>query len=118
MKRLIPILGALLISTSAFALTSFTTITYGSVATTNTYQLILPIANSNFRSGCTVQNTSTSTEYVYFDRTGTTPPASNAAAYQLAGGQSLNCNDPGGNVALDAIWITGTAGATYVVGVQ
>ena len=120
MKRawLTSIVFALFVASAAFAQSPpykvYTTITSGSIAVTNTFQ-VLVASGVNSRMGCTVQNTATSTEYVYF---GSTAPGSIAAAYQLAGGQSLNCATGSGQVAADEIWITGTAGATYVVGVQ
>lgn len=98
----------LLFALPALALQAFTTMSYGTVATTNVYQLALPLTaanfstTSNFRAGCLIQNTSAATEYVYFDRTGTTPPSGTTSSFQLAGGQALSCA-AGDNVVLDAI---------------
>lgn len=126
MKKLL--LALCLLSATAHAqnfnqpLKVLTTQTGGTIAVTNTWQIAIPLGTSAAgvagRNGCTIQNTSTSNEYVYFDRTGTTAPTGLTAAYTLATGASLNCMVSASLVAADAVWITGTAGATFVTGVQ
>ncbi len=126
MRKLL--LALCLFSATAYAqnfgqpLKVLTTQTGGTITTTNTWQLAIPLGTSAAgvagRNGCTIQNTATSNEYVYFDRTGDTAPTGLTSAYVLAPNGTLNCEVSVSMVAADAVWITGTAGATFVTGVQ
>ena len=80
------------------------------IASTNVFQVALA-APSGQRNGCTIQNTGTHVEYVYF---GATASATTSNSYQVNPGQMIYCN--AGNVVLqDIINITGTSGDGYIV---
>lgn len=99
-----------------------TTETAGTVTTHGTFQTAL--ASSGTRAGCTIQNTSTDVELVFFGANGS---ASIANAFALgpaatAGGQggAISCAIGGLGAATDNIAITSKTndGATYVVSHQ
>lgn len=99
-----------------------TTMTGGTIAVTNTFQLILAAGSSltsttQPRSACVVQNNGSNNMWVYFLKTGGTA-ASKAASIVLQPGQFLYCQNAAGQVLQDAIYITGTSTDTYVVSVQ
>jgi len=83
------------------------------ITTSNTFQQIQGVTNN--RNGCTIQNNGTHTMYVYF---GTVANATEAAAAQLAPGQSLSCSIASDFVVKDAISITGTAGDSFFANFQ
>lgn len=93
----------------------------GTVTTHGTFQTAL--AASATRKGCTVENTSTDTEYVFFGANGSAATATSIALgpAPVAGGQggSTNCTVNGGPyVAQDNIAITSKTAdgsATFVV---
>lgn len=101
---------------AALAVTALTNTQAGGAVTTHgTFQQALAVNAA--RNGCTVQNTSADTEFVYFGATGS---ATTANSYKLAAGQSLNCAVGGLGVATDNVAITSlvTDGATFVTGIQ
>lgn len=78
-----------------------------------TYTEALPAAGSTLRRGCTIQNTSASTEYVVF---GPGKPTGLAAGLAIAAGTPLDCAHGGVVVAQDAVWIaSASASASYVL---
>lgn len=87
------------------------------ITTTNTFQAIWASTTPDQpRVGCLIINTATNRQWVYF---GTSP--TKAAAIPLepatvtAGlGGSVSCSTTAGGAAQDQIWITGTAGDTFV----
>lgn len=122
MNRLSTLLAAVL---AAFLLVEsanaqvMTTVTNGTIATTNTFQNALPSANGG-RYGCTIQNQGTHTMYVFAGAAGN---ATLAKSLQLSPNQTFNCgmygaNWPSASVIQDAIQITGTSGDAYVVNAQ
>jgi len=85
----------------------------GTIAVTNTFQSLW--ANNQARSGCTVQNNSARTMYVFFG------PIANATLVNsvvLAAGQSANCGAPSGVVLRDQVSITGTATDAFFAAAQ
>lgn len=87
----------------------------GSIATTNTFQLIQTITND--RVDCTIQNNSASNSmWVYF---GLIASASKASSAILAPGQTLSCRAAGGNFVLkNHVSITGTSGDAFYANFQ
>lgn len=102
--------------------TATTTEAAGTVTTHATFQSAL--ASNSSRKGCTIQNTSTDIEYVFFGATGsaTTSNAFALGAAAGAGGQggSITCAIGGLGVATDNVAITSKTadGATYVTAIQ
>ena len=88
--------------------------TTGATSTTGgTYTVALPAAGAVLRHGCTIQNTSAGTEYVFF---GPSQPAGLAAGLAVAAGTPLDCAHGGVVVAQDAIWIASAdTSASYVL---
>ncbi len=82
-------------------------------ATGGTYTMALAAAGAVLRRGCTIQNTSAATEYVFF---GPSPPTGLAAGLAVAAGTPLDCAHGGVVVAQDTVWIAAAgAGASYVL---
>lgn len=85
----------------------------GTIAVTDTFQSVMTLNTG--RNGCIVLNNATHRQWVY---NGTTPtkaaafPLESATANNAAGG-SFVCSIGTGTVS-DQIWITGTAGDTFV----
>ena len=78
-----------------------------------TYTVALPAAGAAVRRGCTIQNTSAATEYVFF---GSDQPTGLAAGLAIAAGTPLDCAHGGVVVAQDTIWIaSASASASYVL---
>lgn len=90
-------------------ITGTTTTANSTIAVTNTFQAAL--ASSATRKGCTLQNTGTHVQYIYF---GTIGSATTSNAYQISPGQTISCA-AGVIVLTDAVGITGTAGDGYIV---
>lgn len=124
MKKILIILGLLLISSIAQAQTSVITIPKpvtavdnesSSVVTTNTFQQIFPASTANVgRVACVVQNTGTNPMYVYF---GATADATIAKSVKLVAGQACTC-DVNNIVIKTAVQITGTTTETYYAAQQ
>lgn len=99
-----------------------TTETGGTVTTHTTFQSAL--ASDAARNGCTIQNTSVDTEYVFFGATvsATTSNSFALGPASVAGGQggSINCAVGGLATATDNVAITSKTndGATFVVSTQ
>lgn len=99
-----------------------TTEAAGTITTHAVFQQAL--ASNASRKGCTIQNTSTDVEYVFFGATVSATTANSFAlgAASVTGGQggSINCSIGGLQVATDNIAITSKAndGATFVVSSQ
>lgn len=89
----------------------------GTVLVTNSFQQIFagqnPTAGQR-RLGCTVQNTGSSTLYVYF---GLLTAATTVASFQVAPSQAIYCQ-AGVGVIQDAVSVSGTAGNSYVGALQ
>ena len=81
------------------------------IAVTNTFQ---SIQVATVRNGCTIQNNSARTMWVYFGPIGS---ATQGASVQIATGSLASCV-MGGIVLNDQISITGTAGDAFYAGVQ
>lgn len=78
-----------------------------------TYTVALPAAGAVLRRGCTIQNTSSATEYVFF---GAVQPTGLAAGLAIAAGTPLDCAHGGVVVAQDTVWIASAgASASYVL---
>ena len=88
--------------------------TTGTTSTTGgTYTVALPAAGAALRRGCTIQNTSAATEYVFF---GPSQPTGLAAGLAVAAGTPLDCAHGGIVVAQDTVWIASAgASASYVL---
>ena len=85
------------------------------IAVTNTFQSIWATNTSTRgRAGCTVQNTGTNPQYVYF---GAIATATISKSAKIIAGQSLNCN-VGGITLQDQVSITGTSGETFYAAQQ
>lgn len=99
-----------------------TTESAGTVTTHATFQSAL--AANAARNGCTLMNTSTDIEYVFFGATGSATTSNSFAlgAAPVAGGEggSINCAVGGLSVATDNVAITSKTndGATFVVSTQ
>lgn len=92
-------------------------VTKTTIALTNTY-ISIAAKNGN-RKGCLLQNVGTHTMFVYLDNTGgNTPPPDTTTSFQLAAGQTLNCNVGGGGVVSDEIWLTGTVNDIAILALQ
>ena len=79
----------------------------------STYTVALPAAGAVLRRGCTIQNTSAATEYVFF---GPSQPTGLAAGLAVAAGTPLDCAHGGVVVAQDTVWIASAgASASYVL---
>lgn len=89
-----------------------TTTVNSTISITNTFQAAL--AASATRAGCTLQNTGTHVQYIYF---GTIGSATTSNAFQISAGQTISCT-VGLVVLTDAVNITGTAGDGYIVASQ
>ena len=77
------------------------------------YTVALPEAGATVRRGCTIQNTSAATEYVFF---GPDQPTGLAVGLAIAAGTPLDCAHGGVVVAQDTIWIASvSASASYVL---
>ena len=82
-------------------------------AASGSYTVALPAAGAVLRRGCTIQNTSTATEYVFF---GPSQPTELAAGLAVAAGTPLDCAHGGVVVAQDTVWIASAdASASYVL---
>lgn len=82
-------------------------------AVVGTYTVALAAAGTALRRGCTIQNTSTATEYAFF---GPSQPTALAVGLAIAAGTALDCAHGGVVVAQDAVWIaSGAAGSSYVL---
>ena len=81
------------------------------IAVTNTFQ---SIQVATVRNGCTVQNNSATTMWVFFGPIGS---ATQATSVQLAAGNNVSCA-VGGALLNDQISITGTAAGVFYAGVQ
>ena len=82
-------------------------------AAANTYTVALPAAGAVLRRGCTIQNTSAATEYVFF---GPSQPTGLAAGLAVAAGTPLDCAHGGVVVAQDTVWIaSASVSASYVL---
>lgn len=78
-----------------------------------TYTVALPAAGASVRRGCTIQNTSAATEYVFF---GPGQPTALSAGLAVAAGTPLDCAHGGLVVAQDTVWIAAAgANASYVL---
>lgn len=78
-----------------------------------TYTVALAAAGAALRRGCTIQNTSGATEYVFF---GPSQPTALAAGLAIAAGTPLDCAHGGVVVAQDTVWIaSAAASASYVL---
>lgn len=81
----------------------------GSVTTAGTFTTAL--GANQYRRGCQIQNTSTSTEYI-----GSSGSPTETNTFQIAAGATYNCATGNGYVDAGLVQITsGAAGATYVV---
>ena len=91
-----------------------TTETKVTIASTNVFQAAL--AASATRKGCTVQYLTGGGffGYVFLG----TSPADTTTSFELANGQTLNCNVGGLGVATDAVNVTGTTGDVFIVSSQ
>lgn len=92
---------------------SSTTTTNGTIAVTNTFQTILTATRP--RLSCTMQNTGTNTQFVYF---GTLANATLSNSFRVSPGQTISCAVANGIALTDAVNITGTAGDGYVMASQ
>ena len=82
-------------------------------AASGTYTVALAAANTTLRRGCTIQNTSNATEYVFF---GPNQPTALAVGLAIAAGTPLDCAHGGLVVAQDTVWIaSAAASASYVL---
>lgn len=82
-------------------------------ASGSTYTVALPAAGAVLRRGCTIQNTSAATEYVFF---GPNQPTGLASGLAVAAGTPLDCAHGGVVVAQDTVWIASAgASASYVL---
>lgn len=90
----------------------------GTITTTNTFQVVQ--ASNGGRIGCTIQNTSANTEYVYFDKgSSTCADAKTATAFALTvTGQAINCAVADDILLKDTVCITGTSGGTFTANFQ
>ncbi len=89
-----------------------TTTANSTIASTGVFQAAL--AASATRTGCTLQNTGSHVQYVYF---GTIGSATTSNAFQVNAGQTISCT-AGVIVLTDAVNITGTTGDGYIVASQ
>lgn len=118
MKRLLLVsaLAGLFVAGSAAAdpVAWPSTVTAITITTHAVFQQIAP--SSLTRHGCTYQNTSMDTEYVYF---GTTANATTGASFKLSPGAAITCA-AGPTVAGDAVQVTSSAtdGATGTLTLQ
>ena len=90
----------------------------GTITTGGTFQsvfLAIPAGTTQRRYGCTIQNTSTHTQWVFF---GPLASATEAKAYQIAPGQPISCQLNDGTVLQDQVSITGTTSDTFVAAGQ
>lgn len=76
------------------------------------YTMALPAAAASLRRGCTIQNTSSATEYVFF---GPSQPATLTAGLAIAAGTPLDCAHGGVVVAQDTVWIASAAASSSYV---
>lgn len=77
-----------------------------------TYTVALAAAGAALRRGCTIQNTSGATEYVFF---GPSQPTALAAGLAIAAGTPLDCAHGGVVVAQDTVWIASAAASSSYV---
>jgi len=83
-------------------------------ATAGTFTVAL--AASGTRKGCSIQNTSSTVEYLFL---GTTASATTANSFQVAAGGTFNCASPAGTIAQDAVNIAAPgASAAYILAAQ
>ena len=86
----------------------------GTITAGNTFQSAL--AASSTRKGCTIQNTSSHTLYVFF---GATASATTANSFQVAPGATIMCSTQTGAALTDNVAVTtSTTGDTFVVNSQ
>lgn len=129
MKKILIILGLLLIPHLASAQTPMITIPKpvvaldnqsSSIAVTNTFQPVFAASTASVgRVACVVQNTGTNPMYVYFglNQSSILAEATIAKSVKLVAGQSCQC-DTNDIVIKNAVWITGTATETYYAAQQ
>lgn len=104
-----------------------TTMSSGTLAATNTYQLVLtgncPAGNSGDagcvgtiqRNGCTIQNIGSNAMFVH---PGPVAGANVTRDFQLSVGSTFNCQIVNGKVISDPIYIAGTMGDGFAAGSQ
>lgn len=102
--------------------TSFSADASSTIAVTNTFQLVWSQPNGGtrpWRKGCLLINNSTNRQWVFFGLSTATPtkaaaiPLEPALATNALGG-NVSCATQTGAVLQDQVWITGTAGDTFV----
>jgi hypothetical protein len=84
----------------------------GTITATSAFQLVQASTN---RLGCTIQNTGTHSEYVYFGSIGS---ATQGTAILLSPGQSVSCAVAGTITLSDAVNIAGTSGDSFFANFQ
>ena len=85
----------------------------GTVASTGVFQSI-QVATAS-RNGCSIENTGSATEWVFF---GPIASATEATSFALSPNQGLNCNTGSGGVLTDQVSITGTATNAFTANFQ
>lgn len=85
----------------------------GTIASSGTFQQIQ--GQTNNRNGCTIQNTGSHTQYVFF---GPIANATTPVAVELSPSQSVNCSVASNIVLKDAVSISGTSGDTFFANFQ
>jgi len=90
--------------------TDFTSTSFSGTLSNASFSSVL--SNNSTRNGCTIQNTGTDIEYVYF---GTNASATTSNSIQLAAGQTISCTS-GEIVLLDNVSMQGKSGTASYVG--
>ena len=85
----------------------------GTIATTNTFQIIQ--VNTPSRIGCTIQNNGTHNMYIYF---GPIANATTSNSFILTPGNGINCQLDSTNILQDQVNITGTSGDSFSANFQ
>lgn len=86
----------------------------GTITVTNTFQSVQ--SSQTVRQGCTLQNTASNNQWVFF---GPIANATKATAVLLAAGQSVSCTvGSGGTTLQDQVSVTGTSGDAYFANFQ
>ena len=130
-KSLSLLIGGLLLTTGALAQSTVPVTTQAqavlsgnassTITVTNTFQQVWPQASASAsRKGCLIMNTSTDRQWVFFGSSPTKAaaiPLEAATATNGAGGW-VSCSTGAGAALQDQVWITGTAGDTYVAAQQ
>ena len=115
MRRVFLTLGLIALASPALAQMvpygTFSTELTGTIAVTGTYQQVIPFSTNGQRKSCTIQNTATHNMLVFFGPT--QPGNSSGKGYVMPASTAIYCGLPGGGVALDTVWIEGTAGDTF-----